>query len=49
MLTKYKNITTEIFGVTLVLTALCMYFGFIDKSNKNNGMYQKGENSYERK
>lgn len=28
-------ISTETFVVTLVLTALCMYFGFCDKSNKN--------------
>lgn len=32
---KYRNITTETFVLTLVLTALCMYFGFWNKSNKN--------------
>lgn len=35
MLTKYRNITTQTFVVTLVLTALCIYFGFFDKMNKN--------------
>lgn len=35
MLTKYKNISTDTFVVMLLFTALCMYFGFFDKSNKN--------------